>query len=261
MRSMQSGEYITNRFLVQMIIDACGHRGIELVRYSDDWILEMRKGETIGRVFGYKFPLNDSAAAYLAQDKVGAYEVLRKADVAAVEHRLLRTKVGEANVKLTSEEVVLKPLVGTSGHLVQAFESIDAAKEYINSSTVEAWAVSPRLDIVSETRLVILDNEVLLAYQKHPLQSEQLTMFNLGKGAVPGDIEPEQVYVELAQRASETLGLRLCAVDIVKTARNDVLVLEVNDGIMMEHYARHSAENYSKAAQVYDAIVGKMINS
>ena len=256
---MQSAEYITDRLLVQMIAAACDRRSIELVKYSGDWILEMRNDDMVGRVFGYKFSLNDSAAAYLAQDKVGAYEVLRRAGVPAAEHRLLRTKVGEVTVEPPRGEVVLKPLVGTSGHLVQAFESIDAAKKYINSSAVEAWAVSPRLDIVNETRLVLLDNEVLLAYEKHPLQSAQFTMFNLGKGAVPHDIEPEQYYVELARRASETLGLRLCAVDIVKTAANEVLILEVNDGIMMEHYARYSAENYSKAAEVYDVIVGRMV--
>ena len=145
--------------------------------------------------------------------------------------------------------------------MVQAFESVADATKYAENSQVEAWTLSPRHDIVREMRFVVLDNDVLLAYEKQkPTQNGNLSMFNLGRGAIPKDIDPSANLVDLALQARQALSLRVCAVDIIELASGEFLVLEVNDGIMMEYYSRHSAENAAKAYRVYETILHKMIS-
>ncbi len=259
-KEMQQGDYIVDRRMVQMIRAICHEREATLTSFSSDWILEIRKGDRTGRVFGYKFSLNNSASANLAQDKVGAYEVLSAANIPAVPHQLLRTKIGEVAYPLEWKDVVLKPLVGTSGHLVQAFTNKSDVYAAIRDSSVEAWALSPRLDIQREMRLVVLDGRVLLSYEKHPTQSTGLTMFNLGQGATPEGIVPSDSMVQLAVAAQSTLGLRVCAVDIVETSGGEQMILEVNDGIMMEYYTRHSEANAKRSYDAYDKIISSMID-
>lgn len=256
---MQTGDYITDRWLVEALTQICESYAIELRTYSDNWILELRKNDTVARIVGYKFSLNDSAAAQLAQDKVGTFQVLQAADIAAVPHILLRTKAGETSTHSAWHDVVLKPLTGTSGHMVTAYDSEQTARAAANSSSVEAWTLSPRLNILRETRVILLDGDVLLSYEKRAVATDGLKMFNLGQGAIPLDVDLGEKITHLAQRAQLTLGLRLCAVDIVELETGEVMVMEVNDGLMMEHYSRHSRNNMQRAYAVYEKITKTMM--
>lgn len=260
---MQSGEYILDRLLVRIVRSICDERNITFRAYSDDWILELTHGEVRKRICGYKFPLNDSAAAMIAQDKVAAYQVLTAGDVAAVEHILIRTKATHAQWPQTElpDGFVLKPLMGTSGHGVHAFHAIDDAKLAIQDTHIEAWALSPRIDIVREMRYVMLDGVVLLAYDKQPADQDGLVMFNLSKGAHPLVIQPIDAHVTIAQNAMKVLNLRMAAVDIIETAAGEMMVLEVNDGFMMEYFARTSPEYENIAYDVYRKIIATMMDS
>lgn len=260
---MQSGEYILDRLLVRIVRSVCDEQNISFRSYSDDWILELTKGTVQKRICGYKFPLNDSAAAMIAQDKVAAYQVLMAGSVAAVEHILIRTKATHAQwpQRELTGGFVLKPLMGTSGHGVHAFDAINEAKLVVQNSSIEAWALSPRINIVRETRYVMLDGNVLLAYDKQPAQQEGLVMFNLSKGARPQVIRPDEAQLTIARNAMRVLGLRVAAVDIVETAAGETMVLEVNDGFMMEHFARTSPEYEKVAYDVYRKIIATMMES
>lgn len=263
MSLMQSVEYILDRLLVRIVRFVCDERSISFRSYSDDWILELTKGTVQKRICGYKFPLNDSAAAMIAQDKVAAYQVLMAGGVAAVEHILIRTKATHAQwprQELTGG-FVLKPLMGTSGHGVHAFDTINEAKVVVQNSSIEAWAFSPRIDIVREMRYVVLDGEVLLAYDKQPAQQDGLVMFNLSKGAHPRVMQPTTAHTTIAQNAMRALNLRMAAVDIIETAAGEMMVLEVNDGFMMEHFARTSPEYEKVAHDVYRKIIATMMES
>lgn len=258
---MQDGEFIVDRWMVSMLRDICQARGITFAAYSDDWLLELRVGDTVRRVLGYRFSLNDSVAASIAQDKVATYQVLAKAGIPAVTHVLVRTKVSHADRKVMAgwKKIVIKPLTGTSGHGVQLFTNVDEAAEHIEQSTILAWAAAPFVDIKREVRVIMLDGKPLITYEKQPVTIRGLKMFNLGLGATPNDIEPSEEFVELARNAQKELGLRLSTVDIVEDADGNVRVMEVNDSIMMEHYARYSPENKQRAASVYGAVVDAMM--
>ena len=85
-----------------------------------------------------------------------------------------------------------------------------------------------------------------------------MVFYNLGRGAIPVDEPATQRERELAVQGARACGLRLAAVDIVTLESGEQRVLEVNSGIMMEHYARRSADNYERASHVYRAIVQGM---
>lgn len=254
---MQAGEFIADRLLPRVVRDICEARGIRMTAFSGDWLIELEKDQQTARILGYKFSINNSVSAGIVQDKVAAYELLNYHDVSAVEHRLIRTKAGDTDWRgwAWNDGMVIKPLTGTSGHGVGVVHSANEATNWMSMRGIEAWAVSPLLDIRREIRVIMLDGQVLVAYEKRPVMIGDLRMFNLGKGASPQDIELPNEVALLAKRALYTISLRLAAVDIVELPGGEYKVLEINDGLMMEHYARFSPENMAKTKELYEMVV------
>lgn len=258
---MQSGQYIVDRLMVQMVREICDERNIKLHTFSDNWLMELKKSDQTARIFGYKFSLNDSAASSIAQDKVAAYQLLDYYKVSAVPHYLIRTKANETNWKARHwpNGMVIKPLTGTSGHAVRRFENTQDAEEWIAEQGIEAWAVAPYFDIAREIRVIMLDQNVLLTYEKQPAIIDDFKWFNLGKGAVPAEYALSETQRLLAVKAQQALGLRLAAIDIIELNSGEQMVLEVNDGIMMENYARISNKNRVVAKEIYTLIIDVML--
>lgn len=255
------GGYITKRWLVEAAGQICREQGIELSGLSDDWLLSLTKDGHTKHIIGYKFSLNDSAAATIAQDKVATHLLLKARGVASVPHMLVRTKASTEHAWETQgwKQFVVKPLMDASGRGVKLFSDTVAAKDWMEKSGIEAWAVSPYVDIERETRLIILDGQPLLAYDKIPARTNGLAMFNLGRGAASQNIMPDDELLSMARRSVAVLGLRVAAVDIITTKGSDRAVLEINDGIMMENYARTSAENARLALEVHRRIIKRMM--
>jgi len=256
------GEYIADRWIVAMLRSLASQRGISFSSWSDDWLIELRKQSQVHRVIGYRFDINDSVASNISKDKVATYTILEDRGIPTVPHVLVRTKVSHADGRSMKQwrEIVLKPLDGTSGHGVQKFTNTNDAMRYVQEATIQAWAAAPFVDIRREVRIVMLDGAPLLVYEKYPVALGGLNMFNLGLGAKPIDIVPTDGLIDLARNAQSALGLRLSAVDIIEDAQGIMKVLEVNDAIMMEHYARVSEVNKKRAEEVYDAILSKLFD-
>lgn len=253
---MQYGQFILDRWMVEIIRDICHENDITFTSYSEDWVLELSKGSVKTRVFGYKFSLNDAAATAIAGDKVATYQLLAAHNIAAVQHRLVRTKASESTGWEDGlEEVVVKPLDGTSGHGIALLDSPIAVSKYIEHHPyIAAWAVAPYEGILSERRFIMLDGEIICQYEKMPVVIDNLRMFNLGLGATAKHTEANPKETVLAKQALEVTGLRLAAVDVIQTPSGHK-VLEVNDGIMMENYMRQSASNKARSKEVYAAII------
>lgn len=263
---MQNGEYIVNRLLPAMVANTCAAQTIAVQKYSDDWVMRLSKDDVTRWVFGYKFDLNNAAAAHIAQDKVATYQTLAAANIPVVPHVLARSVSGNSDTDLSrtlgSQRVVIKPLIGTGGRGVELYDNVTEALQAIQQTAETAWAFSPYQEIAAEYRIVLLDGQVLVAYEKtHPLLKNGLKYFNLGLGAQAEDIEPDDLdplLTDLAHKSVSAVCLRLAAVDIVRLADNTFAVIEINDGISMEHYALQSQAHKNSAAQVYDAIVRAM---
>jgi glutathione synthase/RimK-type ligase-like ATP-grasp enzyme len=233
---------------------------------SDGWVIRLEKGMVLRWVLGYQFDVNSAAASAVAQDKVATHEALRQAGVPSVEHTLIRALPSQAFpvgqlAGIFPGPFVLKPLGGTGGRGVQKVNSVGEAEKVVSRSGEMAWAASPLYDISAEYRVIMLDGTPLVMYEKkEPVTEHGLRYFNLGKGAVPAAILTEDTGAALdvlARQACGTLSLRLASVDIVRIG-GVLRVLEINDGIMMEYYARHSEQYKKNAALAYDAIVVTM---
>ncbi len=261
---MQNGPYIKARTLPEIIRSICRNQGINFQSFSNDWVLRLEKDNTVRWIVGYKFDVNLAASGQLAQDKVATYMALRAASVPAIEHYLVRSMPHDPTQwhlnlpDLDDQPVVLKPLDGTGGRAVERFASLAEAIQTAQYSGEPAWAVSPHYDLQSEYRLVMLDGRLLLSLEKtQPTTRGDLKLFNLGFGAVATDIIDTSLLTDLTNIAGQVmrvLSLRLAAVDIVRTADNILRVLEVNDGITLEHYAAQSTEYQKRVKAVYDAI-------
>jgi glutathione synthase/RimK-type ligase-like ATP-grasp enzyme len=251
-------EYITDRLLVRILKKICENNDITLRSFSDDWLHVLSKKSAVGKILGYKFSVNDSVASAIAQDKVATYQLLTNYGIVAAPHFLVRTKA-TTNAEWTSHPwktgMIIKPLTGTGGHAIRLFYEVEAAMEYMEQTGIEAWAVSPYLDILSETRLIMLDGDVLLSYEKIPVMHGDVKMFNLGLGAMAEDAPASNEMIKAAQKAMKTLGLRLAAVDMIELATGEKMILEVNDGIMMEYYMRSSPAHEKRGYEVYEEII------
>ena len=260
---MQIGQFILHRQMVDIIRAICAELGIAFTSLSDGWLLELTKGSVTKRILGYKFSLNDSVASSIAGDKVAAHLLLERAGLPSVEHVLLRPPVTDEQRQQVQQwgKFVVKPLDGSGGHGVRLFTDAIEATGWITSTGHPAWAVAPFVDILCEIRLVLLDGEPLIVYEKQAVVVEGLKMFNLGMGATAKDIEPDEHLVALAASAQATLGLRLSAVDIIEATDGERMVLEVNSGFMMENYIRASEENRQRTVEAYEKIVDAVMAS
>jgi len=263
---MKKGAYIVDRLLPEFVRAAAERQGISCEILSDGWVLRLDKGLKLRWVLGYQFDLNAAAASGIAQDKVATYLALKRAGVPSVEHVLLRSLLGEPFPakelsKTFPDQFIIKPLDGTGGRDVLLVQNAAEAEKIIRSSQELTWAASPFLDISAEYRVILLDGSPLIMYEKtEPVAENGLRYYNLGKGARPSEVltqDTKGILEDLARQTCAALGLRLASVDIVRVGQR-LMVLEVNDGIMMENYARSSEQYKKNAALAYDAIITTM---
>lgn len=265
---MKQGQYITERLLPIFVREAASRQGIACSTLSDDWVLQLQRGAETKWILGYQFDLNLAAASAVAQDKVATHLLLKQFGIDSIEHYLVRSLPHQAIHEKRLVELfgnkpfVIKPLDGTGGRGVQKVSSATQAAEIINESDEVAWAASPYYELTTEYRVVMLDGQALVSYEKtEPTSLHGLALFNLGLGAKAVDITDNLLLAKLcdiAARSCTAASLRLAAADIASTTDGRLVVIELNDGIMMENYARQSPENKDRAAGVYDAIVQAM---
>lgn len=256
--------YITDRWLPGMIKEICKEKGIAVQAFSDDWILRLKNATHEQFIFGFKFGgLNDSAAVAVSQDKVATYELLKDADLPAVPHVLVSTRA-DVNEKWIAQaegwgDFILKPTHGAGGRAVYFVRHIKEAKAVMDQHAEPAWCIAPFLNITTETRIIMLDSTVLLAFEKRrPVIVHGVPMHNLRLGAVAVNVVPSGETIALADNARQALGLRFAAIDIIETG-GQKMILEVNEGFSLEHYMRQSEENEGRGDRLYRRVIEVMM--
>ncbi len=172
---------MASRVLVRLITELAQERGITVHPLSHGWILLLQKNGTTRRIFGYDFDLNDAVAQMLAKDKSATALLLQFHNVPCVEHHLfLRPDIegyapergNWAAMKALAEaynyHVVCKPNTGTSGQDVYQVHSPRELEWVVQRLFQEykAIAIAPYYDIPREYRVILLDDQVLLMYEK-----------------------------------------------------------------------------------------------
>lgn len=172
----------SRRIFVEAIRRYGARNSIAIDIKSDGWLIVMQRGDIRRCAFGYDIGLNSAVAHRIANDKAAAAEVLEMAGVACVPHTLfLSPEMNEYVSKPGSWEamlallnrypqgLVVKPNEGTTGEsvfMVKDEPELELAVSRIFSTSL-SLAISPRLDIEDEVRVVLLDGEAMVVYGKN----------------------------------------------------------------------------------------------
>ena len=84
---------------------------------------------------------------------------------------------------------------------------------------------------------------------------------NLGEGSAPQLVDEGPLHdqlVSLARDAQRAVNIRFASVDIVQS-KGELLVLEINSGVMMEYFLRHFEQGRGIAKAIYSKAVSKML--
>lgn len=267
------------RTIVRALKEWANTRGITCKTFSQDWIISIEDKAKKSLVYGYNFDLNSASASQIACDKAGLSDLLSDAGLPHVTHVLfthpsLTGFASEAdNWALASEiaqrhnfELVCKPNQGSSGldvFRVRNERDMQQAMQLLNR-TKTGICLCPFYEIDAEYRIILLNGRALLAYEKviptvtgNGGEHVPITWkHNLAGGATPRLLTETELspLLPIARKALTIAGLQLAAIDIISTQGN-LLILEVNCGIMLEHFAQNMAGGYDSACAVYDAIL------
>ncbi|MBC8756703.1 hypothetical protein H2O64_18665 [Kordia sp. YSTF-M3] len=81
---------------------------------------------------------------------------------------------------------------------------------------------------------------------------------NLAEGAEAALTENETVKI-LAVKAANAINIRFCSVDITETTTGDFYVMEINSGVMIEHFLNSNQDKYQMVKSIYEKAVLKML--
>jgi glutathione synthase/RimK-type ligase-like ATP-grasp enzyme len=84
---------------------------------------------------------------------------------------------------------------------------------------------------------------------------------NLGEGSAPQLVPEGALYEQLvgmARAAQKAINIRFASIDIVE-AGGELMVLEINSGVMMEYFVKHVEGGHAKAKGIYARAVEKML--
>jgi glutathione synthase/RimK-type ligase-like ATP-grasp enzyme len=268
-----SGDAASERLVVASLRRSAERRGLAFETFGHGWVVRLGDGRLRRHVIGYDFELNSTTAAKIAGDKAATAALLEADGVPAVPHRLfLRPDVAPvgiagndraamaAHCRQLDWDTVVKTNAGTGGKHVYRVRSqgeMDDAVEAV-FAVHHAAALSPFLTVDGEYRVVMLDEAAHLVYEKLPGDGEW--RHNLGLGGTAADVEDDalrKTLTDLAVRALRAIGLRFGSVDIVAVG-DRLSVLEVNAGVMMEHYGRSSEARRRRVDEIYDRAVAAM---
>lgn len=81
---------------------------------------------------------------------------------------------------------------------------------------------------------------------------------NLGEGAQAEIIENSAI-AQLAVKAANAINIRFCSVDIIETTLGEFYVLEINSGVMIEHFLNSNPQEYDCIKAIYEKAVLRMM--
>jgi glutathione synthase/RimK-type ligase-like ATP-grasp enzyme len=169
------------RMLIRIIKELTAELHLDVVCLSHDWVIRILNKTAVRHIFGYDWELNTSTAQQIAKDKSACYELLQRANVPALLHRMFikpdyQHYLNSTNIwddikdfaQSHDYNVVIKPNAGTGGEdvlRVKNWPELEAAARdlFTRHRTI---SLSPFIVIQDEYRVIILDDAVQLIYRK-----------------------------------------------------------------------------------------------
>ncbi len=277
--------------MISALQQICAEQNLNLSLVSDGYVavVDNPRSNKKALLYGNDLGLNPSSSARIASDKVATYDVLKLSSIPAVEHVLaLRPNLAKSWQNIHSMKEVVSGLelkLGSSSNFVVKIRSgssggygVFLAKDrrQLKKKLRQIWkkdratAVSKLLKIENEFRVVVLDGVAELVYAKDLApnwssksnNSDELVLRNLAHGAIARVLKKDDIQLsslqDLALRAMAALSLRFASVDIVEVD-GELLILEVNQGVMLEYFSQQSLHKKKLAEDLYrKAILAKL---
>ncbi len=172
---------LINRFIVEALQELCSARHISFESWSQGWILRLSREERVSHVYGYNFELNSASASLIANDKAALSALLDRAALPHVEHQLFlnpelsgfTTEQGNWPAVLEYAQtqdfnLICKTNQGSGGNgvfRVQNQRELECSYQRLFESH-RSISLSPFYPIKNEYRFIVLEDRVLLAYEK-----------------------------------------------------------------------------------------------
>ena len=100
--------------------------------------------------------------------------------------------------------------------------------------------------------------DIVLEKDKEYMYSWQ---HNLSKGSIPFEVKDKELISKvqsLATKAYNTLNMRFTSVDIIELETGELLILEINSGVMMENYAQIMKNGVKTVKKIYSKAIDLM---
>lgn len=260
------------RFFEEILKEICLEENIEMKVLSNGWMLEFFYLGNYYYTAGYDFGLNSSVVTKIIDDKVLTSVILTKNKIPHIHHLYLpQKKIREnLNFETTEEEdfqnvlkelelpVVVKPINGKSGSKVFF---CDTYEEFIENTNfileTSNVAVSKFYESEFEYRVYILNDRILFGYKKNRVSSWQ---HNLSMGAIPTKLEPGEIQrlEKIVTSVVEATNVKCGAIDFLD-GKDGLKVLEINNGISMDNFAKRSAEYRQLAKEAHRAYLSEVL--
>lgn len=279
----------------------CKNNNFKYTTYSDDWIQKIISKDKQMFIYGYNFPINDVVASKICCDKAATSTLLKANKILCFEHIYLQQDY--TNEKMVKDiftkmgnDVVVKPNDGTGGKDIFHCTSFNNLWTTINELFAHhfALAIAKYYDYDQEIRIVMLNNNIELAYQKEKkiyygdghstvkeiikdqnvidllskkydlnmvYKKDEILPFswkhNIQQGAQINCNIDKQILVELKKigiNVCKALNTKLCSIDFA-IINKKIYVVEVNNGIMLEGYSKHNKTTYDNSYKLYEKII------
>lgn len=294
----------------KMISEICKKNNINYKFVSKDWIIVLEKNGIEKVISGYKYSLNDHALGIVMDDKFALYELLNNNNLPIIDHNILfnpNSKYGKNTYKLAKDyflnynsDVVVKPNKGTTGshvyHIKDEKELIEKMNTIFNKNF--SLSICPYYQIDSEYRVVVLDNNIELVFEKirptvigdgastikelllklnkdyfekvnldkydYVLDSgKEFTYgwhFNLNKGATAKIVTDENLLNKLTDIAvNTTKKINARFVSVdIIRCKGDFYILEINSGVCINKVCNFIDNGYEIAKSIYEKAILKM---
>lgn len=255
---------------ISTLYQICQEENIKIQFLSLNWLKRLEKDGKVRFIAGRKFGINPAAAGTIADDKYATYSVLRDAGIPVIEHAIIYPSENQSSfargrnslayaqeyLKAHDNSIVIKPNRGTLSRGVnwaQEPSQLPLALMEIFHRDKSA-SMCPFYDTRRQYRVVMLDGEAKLAFARANW------LFNQGPRVEDPKI-PESIkrqVIDLAQKAVAAIGLRFCTVDFIETVKGELLILEVNSGVMLKKHVKSYPEDYGLVKEIYRSAIRKM---
>lgn len=163
---------------LSLIKEICEEENINFNLISAGWVMSLTKNNLTKCISGYKFPLNNHALGEVLDDKYALYDLCHNLNIPIIKHKIIfnpNSNLGKNTPSYLKEcfneynkDIVIKPNNGTEGNDIYHLTNLEDLKHYSDKLFQNNFSISicPYYNIESEYRVVVLDNEVELVYEK-----------------------------------------------------------------------------------------------